>query len=513
VFLDIGIAQTAVAVQADGKIVVGSARPRPVRLNPNGSVDGTFDPAPNGNVTALAIQSDGRLMIGGSFTTVGGLPRIGLARLAATGPATQTLGVTADRTAVVLNRAGTSGEIAGVLFERSSDGRIWTTLGAGSRLGNTGNWQLGGLQLPASGLFYVRATMIAPSGGASSGVYETVREFNFSNPVPSTAGTPAAEPDAAVTIDTFTGLATIAPWAGSPTPAGGGGAPGSGGPGTGAGEIPAYARLADIAARGTVSAGTPLIAGFAINGNQPRLVLLRAIGPGLTPFGVDGTLPAPELRLYDDQGRLLLSNAGWGSTLGTFFAQTGAFPLAPGSDDAAAVMNLAPGSYSLHVLDRTGAGGVALAEVYDSGSLNGGASRIVNLSSRGTVIAGNGAFIGGIVIDGNIPKQVLVRGIGPGLVKFGVGGTLADPSVAIYDSQGQRLAANDNWGDVTVAASAGNNPPSVKVAAAEVGAFALEPGSNDAALTITLAPGAYTVHVSGPAGATGAALLEIYELP
>jgi hypothetical protein len=46
-----------------------------------------------------------------------------------------------------------------------------------------------------------------------------------------------------------------------------------------------------------------------------------------------------------------------------------------------------------------------------------------------------------------------------------------------------------------------------------VGAFALTPGSRDAALLTTLAPGSYTVQVSGADGGTGEALVEIYEVP
>jgi hypothetical protein len=46
-----------------------------------------------------------------------------------------------------------------------------------------------------------------------------------------------------------------------------------------------------------------------------------------------------------------------------------------------------------------------------------------------------------------------------------------------------------------------------------VGAFALVPGSADAALLIHLAPGAYTVHLSGLGGTSGNALIEVYEVP
>ena len=75
----------ALAVQADGKILVGgsfttlggggtgtTARSRIGRLHPDGSLDTGFDPAPNGTVSKLIVQADGKILIGGSFTTLGG---------------------------------------------------------------------------------------------------------------------------------------------------------------------------------------------------------------------------------------------------------------------------------------------------------------------------------------------------------------------------------------------------------------------------------------------------------
>jgi hypothetical protein len=63
------------------------------------------------------------------------------------------------------------------------------------------------------------------------------------------------------------------------------------------------------------------------------------------------------------------------------------------------------------------------------------------------------------------------------------------------------LAANDDW------------EAALAPAFASVGAFALTPGSRDAALVVTLPPGAYTAQVSGVGASTGIALVEVYELP
>lgn len=104
----------------------------------------------------------------------------------------------------------------------------------------------------------------------------------------------------------------------------------------------------------------------------------------------------------------------------------------------------------------------------------------------------------GFIVTGNAPKKVLIRGIGPGLTQFGVAGALVDPRLQVY-SGATLLAENDNWG---------------AVAASSTGAFALPSVSKDAALILTLAPGAYTAQVL-PANGTppGVALVEIYELP
>jgi hypothetical protein len=125
-------------------------------------------------------------------------------------------------------------------------------------------------------------------------------------------------------------------------------------------------------------------------------------------------------------------------------------------------------------------------------------------------------LINGFIVTGNSPKTVLIRGVGPTLQSsYSFPGTLADPILNIYDNTGALVAQNDNWGTpvtvspVQVAASAST----IASAASAVGAFPLTPGSNDSALVVTLAPGAYTAQVSGANGTSGVALLEVYEIP
>jgi hypothetical protein len=110
---------------------------------------------------------------------------------------------------------------------------------------------------------------------------------------------------------------------------------------------------------------------------------------------------------------------------------------------------------------------------------------------------------------------LLVRGIGPGLAAYGVGGVLANPTLAVYGAAGTLAAMNDDWGTpqpVTTGQTTAS-AADLAAAAASVGAFPLAPGSADSALIVILAPGVYSAVVSGANGATGAALVEVYELP
>jgi hypothetical protein len=175
--------------------------------------------------------------------------------------------------------------------------------------------------------------------------------------------------------------------------------------------------------------------------------------------------------------------------------------LAAGSKDSALTTVVNHGVYTARINGTNSTTGTALAEVYDADSNAG--TRLVAISARMQVNTGEGILIGGFVINGTTPKTVLIRGSGPTLATFAVTGALADSMLSLY-SGNTVIATNDDWGT-------GNNPAVMTAAFAQVGAFALPAGSKDAALLVTLAPGAYTVHLTGVAGATGIALIEIYD--
>src|SRR5690606_25246043 len=117
---------------------------------------------------------------------------------------------------------------------------------------------------------------------------------------------------------------------------------------------------------------------------------------------------------------------------------------------------------------------------------------------------GAGALTPGFVINGSGSKRVLIRVIGPTLASFGVTGTMTDPKLEVLPlNQSIVIAENDNWGGAT----------ELQNAFAASGAFSLSSaGSKDAAIVVTLAPGGYTVRVSGADGGTGEVLVEAYDL-
>jgi predicted alpha/beta superfamily hydrolase len=132
-------------------------------------------------------------------------------------------------------------------------------------------------------------------------------------------------------------------------------------------------------------------------------------------------------------------------------------------------------------------------------------SNFVNVSTRARVGGGEDVLIAGFVVSGMEPKRVLARAVGPGLGPLGVTNFLPDPRLRVVRLNGPELAANDNWGDAPDVAALRN-------VATQVGAFGLASGSRDAAIVLTLDPGAYTVVVESATGEAGVALAEVYEV-
>jgi hypothetical protein len=120
-------------------------------------------------------------------------------------------------------------------------------------------------------------------------------------------------------------------------------------------------RLLNLSTRGVVLPTDPLIAGLVI-ADDSRSVLIRAVGPALTGFGVANALANPVLVVTDAAGREVARNDDWDRALAATFARVGAFPFADASRDAALVVTLPPGTYTAQVTGGTT--GTALVEVY-----------------------------------------------------------------------------------------------------------------------------------------------------
>jgi hypothetical protein len=241
----------------------------------------------------------------------------------------------------------------------------------------------------------------------------------------------------------------------------------------------------------------------------------------MSHVGVTNGLANPNLHVFNSAGVKIHQSTAWGgtSTLTAEFARLGAFPLTATSNDAAVILNLPPGPYTFHVTDPGTTGGSALAEVYDAVTTPppSNSPHLVNISARGVVATTSQLVTGGFVITGTTPKRMLIRGIGPGLTAQNVTGALGDPVVTLnkIGTGAGVIAQNNNWEtpvtvDPTFPAATGAQ---ISAAATATGAFSLAAGSTDAAILVTLAPGIYTAQVGGTGANTGAAMVEVYEVP
>ena len=131
-------------------------------------------------------------------------------------------------------------------------------------------------------------------------------------------------------------------------------------------------RLGNISSRSIVQAGdNVMIGGFIIQGGSKR-VIVRAIGPELTRYGIQNVLTDPTLELHDGRGVLIASNDNWQTTvLGGIITKDQVMDIqnsghAPtDSSESAIIADLPPGRYTAIVSGKNIIVGVALVEVYD----------------------------------------------------------------------------------------------------------------------------------------------------
>ena len=120
------------------------------------------------------------------------------------------------------------------------------------------------------------------------------------------------------------------------------------------------------------------------------------------------------------------------------------------------------------------------------------------VATRGLIGSGERVMIAGLIVKGTSSRTVFARVAGPSLTAFGIQNAVANPKLTVYNSSGQVIAANDNWGTSTTSST--------------LQQWGVAPtNANEPALILTLAPGAYTV-IADNNGQEGVANIEVYEL-
>ena len=264
---------------------------------------------------------------------------------------------------------------------------------------------------------------------------------------------------------------------------------------------PSANNLLNLSTRTFIGTGDAvLIGGFILQGGNSTTLVLRALGPSLTAQGVSGALADPVLELQDANGMVLASNNDWQTDSdSSAIRRVGLAPM--DSHESALRVTLPAGAniraYTAIVRGaQPGVTGIGLVELYDLQQSN---SRAVNISTRGSVLPGNGVMIAGCIIGGSQTKDVIVRGLGPSLTGRGVAGAVNDPQLQLVNSSGTTVAANDNWMQGPDATAIQN--------------FGLAPQiADEAALFATLMPGAYTAIESPAPQNSGIGLIEVYDL-
>jgi N-acetylneuraminic acid mutarotase len=258
-----------------------------------------------------------------------------------------------------------------------------------------------------------------------------------------------------------------------------------------------FARLANISTRAFVQTGdNVMIGGLIVTGSGLKKVILRAIGPSLSNFGIANALQDPVLELHDSTGALIASNDNW--TAASNKQAIIDSRLAPGNNlESAILTSLNPGSYTAVVHGLNNGTGTAVVEAYDLDQTAG--SKFGNISTRALAQTGDNVMIGGLIVTGSGPETVVVRAIGPSLAQLGVANALADPMLELHDRNGALIASSDNWID------AANKQAII--------ASSLAPGNNlESAILTSLNPGSYTAIVHGVNNGTGVALVEVFGL-
>jgi uncharacterized delta-60 repeat protein len=561
-----GLQVAATAVQPDGKILIGGSfttvsgtpRSRIARLNTDGSLDTAFNPNAGGtnnfpNVSAIAVQADGKILVGGFFTSIGGQPRSNIARLDP---------VTGQADSFDPSATGGNASIRSIVIQ--ADGKIlvgggFTTIGGQSR-NNIARLD------PATGLVdsfdpsansEIESIAIQTDGKILVGGYFTSIGGQPRNYIgrldPTTGMADSFNPNASFAVFPITVQADGKILVGGAFTSIGGQ------PRERIARLDPQTGLADsfnpradggsvvftiaVQADGKVFAGGD----FTSIGGQPRNRIAR-VDPATGAADSFDSHTGGNVNSITVQadGKVLVGGSLFtvgGETRGAFarltndtaalqnlvairrtitWTRSGSSPLLTRatferSTDAVNYTFLGNGSrqgasntWTLTGLNLPlGQNFYIRARGFYRGGVASGSEGITesvrnvfliptfgNISTRGPVEAGDNAMIGGFIITGTQRKTVVVRGIGPSL---SMPGALADPIIEVHGSAGELLASNDDW----------RNDPNQQ----HVVDSGLAPSSElESALWGIIDPGSYTVILREKNGAAGIGVFEAYDL-
>src|SRR5881227_2329629 len=473
-------AVNVVIPQPDSKVIAAGrftfannvARNRIARFNFNGSLDTTFDPGTgaDGEITAAVLQSDGRIVVAGRFTSFNGSTHNRVCRLNANGSVDQTFGLGngINNAALALALQSDGRIIVGGQFSQidltprfnlarlNTDGSVDLSFDPG----NGPNGDVNAIVIQSDGRIVIGGTFIGYDGFARGGVARV-------------QGNGALDPS----FDS--------------------------GVGTG-GNVFALALQHD----GEIVLGGRFVQYAGTN----RTFIARVFGDGSLDFAFN---PVPndwvQSLAVEPDDRILVGGFftginGFGCNRIARLNTNGSVDLTfdPGAGCVGSLTNDATQvrSIALQQFGRLLAGGVFTS--YDNQLRDnivrvfGNAASFQNLSARAHVFTGERILIAGFIIQGSENKTLLIRGLGPSLASFGIPAPLADPTLSLYDHTGALIAANDNW---------------KATQQTQIQATGLAPPNDfEAAILISLPPGAYTAFLRGKAMTTGIGLAEVYDV-
>jgi uncharacterized delta-60 repeat protein len=490
------------AVQADGKVLFEylsqDAKFHLVRLNTDGTLDGTFaqtilsptdlvqsfpvlfDPQtssttqpPDGAWTATPVaktaylQADGRIVITGPFVTFGNVTAHGIVRLMGDGTVDSSF--------------------------NAGNGPQWTTTVATATFFPT----IENIQPLSDGTFLLTGTFEAFNGTSAPGI----AHLNANGSVDSSFVAPVHRDKRARTQSAFRSQPDGSFLLSGPYLVGNETDPRSLirlVTGQGGGAVNISTRL------GVGTGDDVLIEGFIVQGpaGSSKKMMVRAIGPSLSQFGVADALANPLLEIHDSNGATVAMNNDWKTTqIGGLitsdqFAEISATGVAPSNDaESALIVALQPGSYTAVVRGVTNTTGTGVVDAFDLDA--GSSARLANIATRGLVRPGDQLMIAGFIVQNGAVK-VVVRAIGPSLTQFGISNALPDTTLQLRDQQGTIVLENDDWKTSQQQ---------------ELESIGLQPSHDkEAALVTTIQPGQYTAQVRGKGNDSGIAVVQVYFL-